>query len=120
MESDKPDGNVYAVFDIGGDIGAVSLTPGGALRWNNPGNPRVAEFGQLGRELVFGGDNFYFTSTYYGDVYGFELTQGRQRFYVNICMRSGGSLPKGEPLRSDRTETQRLFPERSVPMVVLR
>jgi len=79
-----PDGNVYAVFDIGGDIGAVSLAPEGVLRWNNPGNPRVAEVGQLGRELVFGGGKFYFTSTYYGDVYGFELTQGTQVFYTNI------------------------------------
>jgi outer membrane protein assembly factor BamB len=79
-----PDGNVYAIFDIGGSIGAVSLTPAGVLRWNNLGNPRVAEFGQLGRELVFGGGNVYFTSTYYGDVYGFELTQGTQRFYTNI------------------------------------
>ena len=79
-----PDGNVYAVFDIGGSIGAVSLTPDGALRWNNLGNPRVGEVGQLGRELVFGGGNFYFTSTYYGDVYGFDLAQGTQDFYTNI------------------------------------
>ena len=79
-----PDGNVYAVFDIGGSLGAISLSPDGTLRWNNPGNPRVAEFGQLGRELVFGGRDFYFTSTYYGDVYGFNLVQGAQDFYTNI------------------------------------
>lgn len=79
-----PDGNVYAVFDIGGSIGAVSLTPNGALRWNNLGEPRIGEFGQVGRELVFGGGNVYFTSKYYGDVYGFELTQGTQRFYTTI------------------------------------
>lgn len=78
------DGNVYAVFDLGGSIGAVSLTPEGALRWNNLGNPRVAELGQLGRELVFGGRNFFFTSTYYGDVYGFNLVRGTQDFYTNI------------------------------------
>lgn len=78
------DGNVYAVFDIGGTIGAVSLTPDGVLRWNNLGNPRVAEVGQLGRELVFGGGNFYFTSTYYGDVYAFDLAEGTQRFFFNI------------------------------------
>ena len=71
-----PDGNVYAVFDIGGSIGAVSLTPDGTLRWNNLGAPRVGEFGQVGRELVFGAGNVYFTSTYYGDVYGFELDPG--------------------------------------------
>ena len=78
-----PDGNIYAVFDIGGDIGAVSLTPDGALRWNNPGNPRVAEVGQLGRELVFGGGNVYFTSSYYGDIYAFDLLNGTQRFLTN-------------------------------------
>jgi outer membrane protein assembly factor BamB len=78
-----PDGNIYAVFDIGGDIGAVSLTPDGALRWNNPGNPRVAEVGQLGRELVFGGGNVYFTSSYYGDIYAFDLLNGTQRFLAN-------------------------------------
>ena len=78
-----PDGNVYAVFDIGGDIGAVSLTPDGALRWNNPGNPRVAELGQLGRELVFGRANVYFTSSYYGDIYAFDLLNGTQRFFAN-------------------------------------
>ncbi|MDQ3116420.1 MAG: hypothetical protein M3Q86_07390 [Verrucomicrobiota bacterium] len=78
------DGNVYAIFDPPGDIGAVSLTPAGALRWNTLGTPRVGEFGQVGRELVFGGGNVYFTSKYYGDVYGFELTQGTQRFYTNI------------------------------------
>jgi outer membrane protein assembly factor BamB len=78
-----PDGNVYAVFDLGGDLGVVSLTPAGILRWNNLGNPRVAEYGQLGRELVFGGGNVYFTSTYYGDIYGFELASGTQRFVNN-------------------------------------
>jgi hypothetical protein len=78
-----PDGNVYAVFDIGGDIGAVSLTPEGALRWNNPGNPRIAEVGQVERELVFGGGNAYFTSSYYGDIYGFDLLTGAQRFVTN-------------------------------------
>jgi len=79
-----PDGNIYAVFDIGGSIGAVSLTPDGVLRWNNLGNPRIGEFGQVGRELVFGGGNVYFTSTYYGDVYAFDLAQGTQRFLVNV------------------------------------
>lgn len=79
-----PDGNIYAVFDFGGSVGAISLTPEGVLRWNNLGNPRVGEFGQVGRELVFGGGKFYFTSTYYGDVYGFNLAVGTQDFYTNI------------------------------------
>ena len=63
-----PDGNIYAMFDVAGRFCAVSLTPAGSLRWNNPGKPRVFEYGQLGRELVFGGGNVYFTSTYTGDV----------------------------------------------------
>ena len=79
-----PDGNIYAVFDIGGPIGAVSLTPEGALRWNNLGNPRVGEYGQVGRELVFGGGNVYWTSTYFGDLYAFDLEQGTQRFRVYL------------------------------------
>jgi outer membrane protein assembly factor BamB len=79
-----PDGNIYAVFDLPGPIGAVSLTPAGTLRWNRAGNPRVAEYGQVGRELVFGGGNVYWTSTYYGDIYAFDLATGRQRFRVNV------------------------------------
>ena len=79
-----PDGNVYAVFDIPGDIGAVSLTPEGILRWNTPGSPRVSEFGQTGKELVFDGSNVYFTSTYFDELYAFDLLQGRQRFVVNV------------------------------------
>ncbi|HJU12024.1 MAG TPA: PQQ-binding-like beta-propeller repeat protein [Candidatus Binataceae bacterium] len=79
-----PDGNIYTVFDLGGSIGAVSHTPAGVVCWNNLGNLRVAELGQLGRELVFGGGKVYFTSTYYGDVYGFDLDDGTQTFYTNI------------------------------------
>jgi outer membrane protein assembly factor BamB len=79
-----PDGNIYAMFDVAGRFGAVSLTPAGSLRWNNPGKPRVFEYGQLGRELVFGGGNVYFTSTYTGDVWAFDLDTGHQRFDVNL------------------------------------
>lgn len=77
-----PDGNVYVVFDLGGP-GAVSLTPDGNVRWINPGTPTLAELGQLGRELPFGGGNFYFTSTYYGDVYAFDLATGAQRAFAD-------------------------------------
>ncbi|MBV9571479.1 MAG: PQQ-like beta-propeller repeat protein [Alphaproteobacteria bacterium] len=79
-----PDGNIYAMFDIGGPIGAVSLTPAGTRRWNTHGNPRVFEYGQLGRELVFGGGNVYFTATYTGDVWAFDIETGKQRFNVNV------------------------------------
>jgi hypothetical protein len=45
-----PDGNIYGVNDVPG-LGAFSLTPGGALRWNNPG---FSDFGTQGTEIVFG------------------------------------------------------------------
>jgi outer membrane protein assembly factor BamB len=79
-----PDGNVYAVFDQPGDIGAVSLTPDGDLRWNNVGDPTVAEYGQVGRELVFTAGRFYWTTTYYGALYGFDLATGDQEVFVDI------------------------------------
>jgi outer membrane protein assembly factor BamB len=80
-----PDGNVYAVFDLPGPIGAVSLTPEGTLRWNNLGNPRVGEYGQLGREIVFAKGVMYWTATYFDDLYAFGLAQGRQRFHVDVA-----------------------------------
>jgi outer membrane protein assembly factor BamB len=85
-----PDGNVYAIFDLPGSIGAVSLTPAGALRWNVLGDPRVAEYGQTGKELVFNSGpssterQVYFTSTYFGDLWAFALSNGAQRFHVSL------------------------------------
>ena len=52
-----PDGNLYAITD-GNGIGAFSLTPGGALRWNRTGFLNFDGTG-LGR-LQFAGDRFYF------------------------------------------------------------
>ena len=89
-----PDGNIYAVFDRPGTVGAVSLTPEGSLRWNKQGKPRVAEVGQVGRELVFGGGNVYFTSTYYGDVYAFDLNKGHQNFRVNVGSAGQAAVTK--------------------------
>ena len=37
-----PDGNIYAVTDIGG-IGALALSPKGRLLWSNTGNPIFSE-----------------------------------------------------------------------------
>ena len=48
-----PDGNIYAVTDIGG-IGALALSPKGRLLWSNTGNPIFSENGQIGAELAFG------------------------------------------------------------------
>ena len=79
-----PDGNVYAIFDQPGDIGAVSLTPDGDLRWSNPGDPVIAEYGQVGRELVFTGGRVYWTSTYYGTLYGFDQASGDQEVFVEL------------------------------------
>jgi outer membrane protein assembly factor BamB len=77
-----PDGNVYAVFDTPGDIGAVGLTPDGVLLWNELGNPRVSEFGQVGRELVFAADQFYWTSDNLSELFAFDLATGNQEFDV--------------------------------------
>lgn len=52
-----PDGNIYAISDLGG-LGAFSLTPSGQLRWNVPGFGNVAGTG-LGR-VQFGTDRLYF------------------------------------------------------------
>lgn len=79
-----PDGNIYAMFDLPGSFGAVSLTPSGTLRWNVLGNPRVSEYGQTGRELVFNTGQVYFTSTYFGDLWAFALTNGAQRFHASL------------------------------------
>ena len=48
-----PDGNIYAVTDIGG-LGALALSPSGQLLWSNTGDPVMAEQGQLGVEMSFG------------------------------------------------------------------
>ncbi|MBI2875893.1 MAG: PQQ-binding-like beta-propeller repeat protein [Candidatus Tectomicrobia bacterium] len=48
-----PDGNIYVVNDLDG-LGAFALSPDGKLLWNNPGNPVIFEYGQIGAEIVFG------------------------------------------------------------------
>jgi outer membrane protein assembly factor BamB len=79
-----PDGNVYAVFDLPGDVGAISLTPDGDLRWNNEGDPRIIEYGQLGRELVFTAGRVYWTSEYNSALYGFDTATGDQEVLVDV------------------------------------
>ena len=90
-----PDGKIYAVMDLLG-LGAIALSPvDGHLVWSNSGNPRVAEYGQSGLELVFGPgsggtqpDQFYFTcdnvtTNVYGHLYAFSL-DGSQRFAASL------------------------------------
>ncbi len=48
-----PDGNIYAVFDLGSG-GAVSLTQEGQLRWQTTGTPVMWEYGAIGADVVFG------------------------------------------------------------------
>ncbi len=79
-----PDGNIYAAFDLDSARGAVSLTPAGALRWSNRGAPTVAEYGQVGKEIVFGSGQMYVVSTYFGDLWAFELSGGNQRFHADL------------------------------------
>ncbi|HTG13910.1 MAG TPA: PQQ-binding-like beta-propeller repeat protein [Blastocatellia bacterium] len=90
-----PDGKVYAAMDLLG-LGAIALSPvDGHLVWSNPGNPILAEHGQLGLELVFGPaspggqpDQFYFTcdnrtTNVYGHLYAFSL-DGIQRWTASL------------------------------------
>ena len=48
-----PDGNIYAVFDLGSG-GAVSLTQEGQVRWQTTGTPVMWEYGSIGVDVVFG------------------------------------------------------------------
>lgn len=56
-----PDGNLYAVSDLGG-LGAFSLTPEGEFRWSVPGFSNNAGKG-LG-PVQFGPDNLYFAEAW--------------------------------------------------------
>lgn len=95
-----PEGKIYAVMDLVG-LGAIALSPlDGHLVWSNPGNPRLAEYGLSGLELVFGPafaggppDQFYFacdnfTTSVTGHIYSFSAN-GNQRWTTPI---GGGSL----------------------------
>jgi hypothetical protein len=77
-------------------LGAIALSPvDGHLVWSNPGEPRLAEYGQIGLELVFGPaspgaqpDQFYFTcdnvtTAPQGHLYAFSLN-GNQRWSVSL------------------------------------
>lgn len=90
-----PDGKIYAAMDLLG-LGAIALSPvDGHLVWSNPGNPRLAEYGQIGLEIVFGPsspgaqpDQFYVTSDnttthVSGTLYAFSLS-GEQRWAVSL------------------------------------
>jgi hypothetical protein len=90
-----PDGKIYAVMDLLG-LGAIALSPvDGHLVWSNQGNPRVAEYGLSGLELVFGPsfpggppDQFYFAcdnygTNVYGGLYAFSL-DGNQRWVASL------------------------------------
>ena len=75
--------------------------------------------GQLGRELVFGGRDFYFTSTYYGDVYGFNLVQGAQDFYTNIGTAKQAATARDGTLYVPTGLRLILHKKRRVPVVFL-
>ena len=90
-----PDGKVYAAMDLLG-LGVVALDAAdGRLVWSHPGDPRLAEYGQIGLELVFGSafpggqpDQFYLTcdnvtTHVYGHLYAFSLN-GDQRWAASL------------------------------------
>lgn len=83
-----PDGNIYAVTDIGG-LGALSLSPSGELRWNNPGDPPLSEYAQQGQEIAFSASNgrMYVAFDEIGigagrTLFSFSLEDGDQEFAV--------------------------------------
>ncbi len=74
-----PDGNVYAVTDLLG-IGLFSLTTSGQLRFHTGS---FTEYGSLGQEIVFGGNELYFDFDMFGvgpaRLFGYDLN-GTFRF----------------------------------------
>lgn len=77
-----PDGNVYAVIELGG-LGAFSLTPEGVLRWNDG---LFSTRGGVGFEIPFDAANgqFYFQTDQYsidpqGKIYAYDFN-GNLRF----------------------------------------
>lgn len=105
-----PDGKVYAAMDLP-NSGVIALSPlDGRLVWRNSGSPAIAEYGQLGLELVFGPstaggpvDQFYFACDNYGTdpqghIYAFNLNGG-QRWTI----ASGFSTPPQTAVGPDGT-----------------
>ncbi len=78
-----PDGNVYAVTDLGG-LGVLSVSGAtGQLRWSEVGDPPVNEFGQTGAEITFGSqtpgggiDQFFVGFDMFGTGFGVGLLFG--------------------------------------------
>jgi hypothetical protein len=105
-----PDGNIYAVTDIGG-LGALALSPAGQLLWSNTGDPVMAEQGQLGVEMSFGPshpggavDQFYVTFDDFGSserdhMYAFRLT-GEQVWTIPLFMTkdTSGMMQQQRPI----------------------
>ena len=106
-----PDGNIYAVTDIGG-LGALALSPAGRLLWSNTGDPVMAEQGQLGVEMSFGPshpggavDQFYVTFDDFGSserdhMYAFRLTTGAQVWTIPLFMTkdTSGMMQQQRPI----------------------
>jgi len=103
-----PDGNIYAVTDIGG-LGALALSPAGQLLWSNTGAPIMAEIGQLGVEMSFGPsepggavDQFYVTfddlgSSERNHMYAFRLT-GEQVWTIPLFMTKSDMMQQERPI----------------------
>ena len=105
-----PDGNIYAVTDLGG-LGALALSPAGQLLWSNTGDPVMAEQGQLGVEMSFGPshpggavDQFYVTFDDFGSserdhMYAFRLT-GEQVWTIPLFMTkdTSGMMQQQRPI----------------------
>ncbi len=87
-----PDGMLYGVFDRG--LGAFSIDPvDGSLRWSNPGDPIITDWGTMGTEMHFGPsqpggpiDQMYFhmDGYYSSSIYAFGL-DGEQRWTSGLA-----------------------------------
>jgi outer membrane protein assembly factor BamB len=92
-----PDGNIYVITD-GGGLGAFSLTPSGALRWNVPGYVNFQGTGNT--PVPLDGDRLYFAEDVVPGCTEFSEGINAVTFDGNIawCIsHSGISRPKASP-----------------------
>ncbi|MDH3297969.1 MAG: hypothetical protein OEM96_06810, partial [Gemmatimonadota bacterium] len=93
-----PDGHLYAAQDLG--LGAFSLTTGGELRWDDPGDPTILSFSGGNWRTSFGDDRVYFpvkiNASAAPALWVFEPS-GNQRWYSGDLPENFGSAAQLDP-----------------------